>query len=47
MFPYRHVPHAGDVYKRQPYEEFIDNESLEKLVRELNAGGAHVAPGYL
>ncbi len=26
--------------KSIPYEEFIDNESLEKLVRELNAGGA-------
>ena len=25
--------------KSIPYEEFIDNESLEKLVRELNAGG--------
>ena len=25
--------------KSIPYEEFVDNESLEKLVRELNAGG--------
>mgnify|MGYP000009647099 FL=1 len=33
--------------KSIPYEEFIDNESLEKLVRELNAGGANVALGVL
>ena len=26
--------------KSIPYEEFTDNETLEKLVRELNAGGA-------
>ena len=25
--------------KSIPYDEFIDNESLEKLVKELNAGG--------
>ena len=30
-----------------PYEEFTDNETLEKLVRELNAGGANVALGVL
>ena len=29
--------------KSIPYDEFIDNESLEKLVKELNAGGANVA----
>ena len=29
--------------KSIPYEEFTDNETLEKLVRELNAGGANVA----
>ena len=28
-------------------DRFIDNESLEKLVRELNAGGANVALGVL
>ena len=28
--------------KSIPYDEFIDNESLEKLVKELNAGGANV-----
>ena len=33
--------------KSIPYEEFVDNESLEKLVRELNAGGANVALGVL
>ncbi len=33
--------------KSIPYDEFIDNESLEKLVRELNAGGANVALGVL
>ena len=33
--------------KSIPYEEFTDNESLEKLVRELNAGGANVALGVL
>ncbi len=33
--------------KSIPYEEFIDNESLEKLVKELNAGGANVALGVL
>ena len=31
--------------KSIPYEEFTDNETLEKLVRELNAGGANVALG--
>ena len=31
--------------KSIPYEEFTDNEMLEKLVRELNAGGANVALG--
>ena len=30
--------------KSIPYEEFTDNETLEKLVRELNAGGANVQP---
>ena len=33
--------------KSIPYDEFIDNESLEKLVKELNAGGANVALGVL
>ena len=33
--------------KSIPYEEFTDNETLEKLVRELNAGGANVALGVL
>ena len=33
--------------KSIPYEEFIDNESLEKLVKELNAGGANIALGVL
>ena len=33
--------------KSIPYEEFTDNETLEKLVRELNAGGANVAIGVL
>src|SRR3712207_4182919 len=33
--------------KSIPYEEFTDNESLEKLVKELNAGGANVALGVL
>ena len=33
--------------KSIPYEEFIDNESLEKLVQELNAGGTNVALGVL
>ena len=31
--------------KSIPYDEFIDNESLEKLVKELNAGGANVFLG--
>ena len=30
-----------------PYDEFIDNDSLEKLVKELNTGGANVAIGVL
>ena len=33
--------------KSIPYEEFTDNETLEKLVCELNAGGANVALGVL
>ena len=33
--------------KSIPYGEFTDNETLEKLVRELNAGGANVALGVL
>ena len=33
--------------KSIPYDEFIDNESLEKLVKELNAGGANVFLGVL
>ena len=33
--------------KSIPYDEFMDNESLEKLVKELNAGGANVALGVL
>ena len=33
--------------KSIPYDEFIDNESLEKLVKELNAGGANVALGVV
>ena len=28
--------------KSIPYEEFKDNETFEKIVAELNAGGAHV-----
>ena len=28
--------------KSIPYEEFKDNETYEKLVEELNAGGANV-----
>ena len=33
--------------KSIPYDEFIDNESLEKLVQELNQGGANVFVGVL
>lgn len=33
--------------KSIPYDEFIDNESLEKLVKELNTGGANVFLGVL
>ena len=33
--------------KSIPYEEFIDNESLEKMVQELNQGGANVALAVL
>lgn len=33
--------------KSIPYEEFTDNETLEKLVRELNSGGAGVVLGVL
>ena len=32
--------------KSIPYEEFTDNETLEKLVRELNAGGANVLAAF-
>lgn len=28
--------------KSIPYEEFTDNETLQKLVQELNAGGTNV-----
>ena len=35
------------LYTSIPYEEFTDNETLEKLVRELNAGVAYVALGVL
>ena len=33
--------------KSIPYEEFQDNETLEKLIQELNAGGANVMVGAL
>ena len=33
--------------KSIPYEDFIDNESLEKMVKELNEGGANVFVGVL
>ena len=33
--------------KSIPYEEFKDNESLEKLVKELNEGGVNVITGSL
>ena len=33
--------------KSIPYEEFIDNDSLQKLVQELNAGGSNVIVGAL
>ena len=33
--------------KSIPYEEFTDNETLEKLVQELNAGGVNVVVGAL
>ena len=33
--------------KSIPYEDFIDNESLEKMVKELNEGGANVLWEYL
>lgn len=33
--------------KSIPYGEFKDNETLEKLVQELNAGGVNVALGIL
>ena len=33
--------------KSIPYDEFIDNESLEKLVKELNAGGATLPSEFL
>ena len=33
--------------KSIPYEEFQDNETLEKLIQELNAGGVNVIVGAL
>ena len=33
--------------KSIPYEDFTDNESLEKIVQELNAGGVNVVVGAL
>ena len=33
--------------KSIPYEDFQDNETLEKLIQELNAGGANVLVGAL
>ena len=41
------LAYAWRKIKSIPYEEFTDNETLEKLVRELNAGGANVALGVL
>ena len=33
--------------KSIPYEEFKDNETLEKLAQELNEGGTNVIVGSL
>ena len=33
--------------KSIPYEDFVDNESLEQMVKELNEGGANVFLGAL
>ena len=33
--------------KSIPYEDFVDNEDLEKLIQELNAGGTNVIVGAL
>ncbi len=33
--------------KSIPYEEFVDNETFEKLVRELNEGGSNVVVASL
>jgi NADH-quinone oxidoreductase subunit B len=33
--------------KSIPYEEFEDNDSLQKIVQELHQGGANVALGVL
>lgn len=35
------------VIKSIPYEEFQDNETLEKIIQELNAGGVNVVVGAL
>ena len=34
------------VIKSIPYEEFQDNETLEKIIQELNAGGVNVVARY-
>ena len=33
--------------KSIPYDEFKDNETLEKIAQELNEGGANVVVGSL
>lgn len=35
------------VIKSIPYEEFQDNETLKKIIQELNAGGVNVVVGAL
>ena len=35
------------VIKSIPYEEFQDNETVEKIIQELNAGGVNVVVGAL